>query len=167
MTKDPVVQAVNELLVKSIKGEKKVKKTVESYLGYSVNQISELIRAFEKVSSDRAVIEAMESNARRKYGELGRRMVELTIRNSMAMLKLREIAEKENLRKVEDRQKALEIIDDIFGSRYDYIDLLDDMITIEELIGENKNAISKFFSRYITKKYRKKLEILEKELTQH
>jgi hypothetical protein len=108
----------------------------------------------------------MKSNAEKKYGELGKRMVELTIRNSMAMLKLREIAEKENLRKIDSRQKALEIIDNVFGSRYDYIDLLDDMVTIEELLCENKNAVSRFFSGYITKKYRKKLEILEKELTQ-
>ncbi|HID43518.1 MAG TPA: hypothetical protein EYP30_07075 [Archaeoglobaceae archaeon] len=162
--KDPVVLAVNDLILKSRKGKKKVEKTVSAYLGYSVTEISELIKAFEKIAKDENLVESMRVRAERKYGELGKRMVELSLRNTMAMLKLREIVEKENLGKVEGRKQAVDIITRVFGSPFDYIDLIDEMVTIEEILSENKNPLTRFFSGYTIRKYRRRLEELEKEL---
>lgn len=162
--RDPVVDTVNDLLLKSKRGKSKIKKTVSSHLGYAPETTSELLKAFEKISNDKNILASMEANAEKKYGELGERMVELSLRNSMAMLKLRELAEKQNLKKIESRQQALKIIEEVFGSPYDYIDLMNEMVTIEEIISENKNPITRFFSTRISENYRKKLEILEEEL---
>ncbi len=162
--RDPVVDTVNDLLRKSNRGKNKIKKTVSAHLGYSPDSTSELLKAFKKISEDKNILASMEANAEKKYGELGERMVELSIRNSMAMLRLRKIAEERNLKKVEDRQQAVNIIEEVFGSPYDYIDLMNDMVTIEEIISENKNPITRFFSTRISHQYRKKLEILEEEL---
>jgi len=164
LKKDPVVLAVNDLILKSGKGKKKVEKTVSAYLGYSVKDISELISAFEKITNDRNAIASMEARAERKYGELGKRMVELSIRNTMAMLKIREIVEKENLKRVENRKQAVDIITRVFGSPIDYIDLIDEMVTIEEILSEHRNPLLKFISDRIARKYRKRLEELEREL---
>lgn len=162
--RDPVVDTVNDLLQKSKRGKSKIKKTVSSYLGYSPENTSELLKAFDQISGDKNILASMNANAEKKYGELGERMVELSIKNSKAMLKLREIAEKQNLKKIENRQQALTIIDEVFGSPHDYIDLMNEMVTIEEIVNENKNPVNRFFSTRISEHYRKKLEILEEEL---
>lgn len=162
--RDPVIDTVNDLFQKSKRGKSKIKKTVSSYLGYSPENTSELLKAFDQISSDKNILASMEANAEKKYGELGERMVELSIKNSKAMLKLREIAEKQNLKKIENRQQALKIIDEVFGSPHDYIDLMNEMVTIEEIVNENKNPVTRFFSTRISEHYRKKLEILEEEL---
>lgn len=162
--RDPVVETVNDLLQKSKRGKKTIKKTVSSYLGYSPETTSELLKTFEKISSDKNVLASMEANAEKKYGELGERMVELSLRNSKAMLRLRKIAEDQELKKIENRQQALKIIEEVFGSPVDYIDLMNEMVTIEEIISGNKNPITRFFSNRISERYRKKLEILEEEL---
>lgn len=162
--RDPVVETVNDLLQKSKRGKTKIKKTVSTHLGCSPETTSELLKAFEEISSDKNVLASMEANAEKKYGELGERMVELSIRNTKAMLRLREIAEEHNLKRIESRQQALTIIDEVFGSSYDYIDLMNEMVTIEETISKNKNPITRFFSTRISEHYRKKLEILVEEL---
>lgn len=164
LKRDPVVLAVNDLILKSRKGKKKVERTVSAYLGYSVRDISELINAFEKIASDRNAISSMEARAEKKYGELGKRMVDLSIRNTMAMLKMREIVEKENLRRVENRKQAVDVITRVFGSPVDYIDLMDEMVTIEEILSEHRNPLVRFISGRIARKYRKRLEELEREL---
>lgn len=162
--KDPVVETVNDLLQKSKSGKSKVKKTVSSYLGHSTDSTSQLLKEFEKISKDKHILASMEVNAKKKYGELGERMVELSLRNTKAMLRLREIAEKEDLKKINNRQQALRIIDEVFGSPIDYIDLMNEMVTIEEIMSENKSSLTRFFSTRISRHYRKKLEVLEEEL---
>ena len=162
---DPVINAVNDLLKKGKEGESKIRKTVSALgLGYSVDTVQELLEAFEEVSGNREIVESMEANAEKSYGELAKNMVGLSIRNSLAMLKLRVVAEKYGIEAVKTRKEAVTVINEVFGSKYEYLDLLDEMVAIEELICQEKNSILRFFLNRRIGKLRNKYDILEKEL---
>lgn len=164
-SRDPVVEAVNDLLKKSKKGEKKIRQTVlKLNSNYPVNTVQELLEAFEDIIENKEIVKSMEVNAERSYGELSKNMVSLSLRNSLAMLKIRVIAERFGIESVKGRKEAIAIINEAFGSKYEYLDLLDEMVAIEELIYLEKSSITRFFLNRRIEKLRSKYNMLEKEL---
>jgi uncharacterized protein (UPF0147 family) len=161
---DPIIKNVNYLLKKSKKTEKKIKRVLLSYTKADIKDISHEIKIFEEICRDKKALESMKLAAEKENKEFAQKLLELSLKNTRAILELRKVAEEKKIESVKSREEAISLIEIVFGSAKAYIQLLDETISMEENLSKKRQFILRIYSQIKNKRYRSKLEKLEKEL---